>query len=51
MSNRLRGVLVIDNDATERGSIVRKLVGDGIHEQNDLVARLVEQAEAHDTSV
>ena len=31
MSNRLRGVLVIDNDASERGSIVRKLVGDGIH--------------------
>lgn len=30
MSNRLRGVLVIDNDTVERGSIVRKLVGDGI---------------------
>ena len=30
MSNRLRGVLVIDNNASERGSIVRKLVGDGI---------------------
>jgi len=31
MANRLRGVLVIDNDTVERGSIVRKLVGDGIH--------------------
>ena len=30
MSNRLRGVLVIDDNASERGSIVRKLVGDGI---------------------
>ncbi|HUJ16131.1 MAG TPA: response regulator [Thermoanaerobaculia bacterium] len=30
MANRLRGVLVIDHDAAERGSIVRKLVGDGI---------------------
>jgi DNA-binding response OmpR family regulator len=30
MANRLRGVLVIDNDTAERGSIVRKLVGDGI---------------------
>jgi adenylate cyclase len=30
MPNRPRGVLVIDNDASERGSIVRKLVGDGI---------------------
>ena len=30
MANRLRGVLVIDNDSVERGSIVRKLVGDGI---------------------
>ena len=30
MSNHRRGVLVIDNDAAERGSIVRKLVGDGI---------------------
>lgn len=31
MPNRPRGVLVIDHDASERGSIVRKLVGDGIH--------------------
>ena len=30
MSKRARGVLVIDHDASERGSIVRKLVGDGI---------------------
>ncbi len=30
MSNRLRGVLVIDNDIVARGAIVRKLVGDGI---------------------
>ena len=30
MANRLRGVLVIDHDANERGRIVRKLVGDGI---------------------
>jgi DNA-binding response OmpR family regulator len=30
MSNKLRGVLVVDHDASERGSIVRKLVGDGI---------------------
>jgi len=30
MSNRPRGVLVIDHDASARGSIVRKLVGDGI---------------------
>jgi DNA-binding response OmpR family regulator len=30
MSSYRRGVLVIDNDAVERGSIVRKLVGDGI---------------------
>jgi DNA-binding response OmpR family regulator len=30
LSNRLRGVLVIDDNASERGSIVRKLVGDGI---------------------
>jgi DNA-binding response OmpR family regulator len=30
MSNRLRGVLVIDDDVVARGAIVRKLVGDGI---------------------
>jgi DNA-binding response OmpR family regulator len=30
MASRHRGVLVIENDAVERGSIVRKLVGDGI---------------------
>ena len=30
MPNRLRGVLVIDDDIVARGAIVRKLVGDGI---------------------
>jgi DNA-binding response OmpR family regulator len=31
MPIRTRGVLIIDNDASIRGAIVRKLVGDGIH--------------------
>jgi DNA-binding response OmpR family regulator len=30
MANRLRGVLIVDNDVSARGAIVRKLVGDGI---------------------
>lgn len=30
MTNKIRGVLIVDHDASARGSIVRKLVGDGI---------------------
>ena len=30
MPNSLRGVLVVDSNPSERGSIVRKLTGDGI---------------------
>jgi DNA-binding response OmpR family regulator len=48
MGNRMRGVLVIDNDAIVRGAIVRKLVGDGIRADVALTAsdgiRLLDEA-------
>ena len=48
MANKLRGVLIVDHDASERGSIVRKLVGDGIRADIALTAsdaiRLLDQS-------
>ncbi len=47
MGGRIRGVLVVDNDPSERGAIVRKLIVDGVRADIALTAsdaiRLLDQ--------